>query len=146
MAKRTYNEKLSNLNLWVEIVNHHWQQLRGEIYNDKDFWQDTLHAMTDSDWWDWVDLAPALRAQHEDLWQRYPMLAVGTKEVEDLLRRSKPIVKRSAQGRNFTAFRLLMNIKDFLNDVNGTPTRLFHSEPKPVDQGSATPFERLFEV
>jgi hypothetical protein len=143
MAK-TYQDKLTNINLWVEITNHHWQRLRGEMFNDEEFWDDTLHAMTSDDWWDWVDIAPSLKIQYEQEWRRYPKIDISTDEVKKTLMLSKPVTKKSRKGKNFNAFRLLMNIKDFLNDVNGTPTKQFPKTPQPAIEPE-TSFERLFD-
>lgn len=145
MAKRNYQDKLNNINTWVEIVNYHWHRLESNLFNDEEFWNDTLHAMQDQDWWDWVEIAPALKIQHSDVWRKYPKLAEGTKEVERLLMLGKPVTKKDRKGKNFEAFRLLMNIKDFINDVNGTPTKQFVKEPEPK-QEQPTAFERLFDL
>lgn len=122
MAKKQYSEKLRNINLWVEIVNHHWERLNGELFNDVEFWDDTLHAMTADDWWDWVDIEPSLKIQYNDEYLRYPKLESSTEEVKKMLMLGKDVVKKNRKGKNFQGFRALMNIKDFLNDINGTPT------------------------
>lgn len=143
MAKRLYQQKLDNINCWVEITNYYWHSLRGDIHNNTDFWSDTLEAMTDQDWWDWVDIAPALKIQHEQHWRKYSKLDVSTEEIQRRLMLGKPVVKKSAQGHNFQAFRLLMNIKDLINDVNGTPTVDYTSQGPQEQQ---TMFEQMFEV
>jgi len=143
MAKQTYQDKLTTINAWVEITNYHWLRLKGEMFNDEEFWDHTIHAMTNDDWWAWCDIAPSLAIQYEQEWRRYPKLHDSTQAVLKDLMLGKPVTKKSRKGKNFQAFRLLMNIKDFLNDINGTPTRQFtdrdrQPEPEP------TPKERLF--
>ena len=32
------------LNEHVKMINEHWIRLKGEIHNDKDFWNECLHA------------------------------------------------------------------------------------------------------
>lgn len=128
MAK-TYQEKLDNIKAWVEITNLHWDRLEGEMFNDGQFWDETLHAMQNDDWWDWTDIAPALKIQYNEIWFKYPKLETATDEVKKLLMLGKPVTKKDRKGKNFEAFRLLMNIKDFINDINETPTPQY-SKPK----------------
>ena len=139
MAK-TYQEKLNNINAWVEIVNYHWDRLQGEMYNDPEMWDQTLHAMTSEDWWDWTDIAPALKIQYSDSWFKYPKLEAATEEVKKLLMLGKPVTKKDRKGKNFEAFRLLMNIKDFINDINETPT-VQYSKPKAKDKAKSAKIE-----
>jgi hypothetical protein len=143
MAKRTYDQKLQNICDWVEITNHHWHRLKGEMFNDEQFWDDTLHAMHSDDWWDWVDIAPALKIQYEQEWRRYPKLDVSTDEVQRDLMLGKAITKKSRKGKNFQAFRLLMNIKDFINDIAGTPTHQYTDRDRQPEP-ELTGFERMF--
>lgn len=142
--KRNYQEKFDNITAWVEITNYHWHRLQGEMFNDEEFWDHTLHAMTEQDWWDWCDIAPALKIQYEEHWRRYPKLDVSTDDVYKNLMRGKPVTKKSRKGKNFDAFRLLMNIKDFVNDINGTPTRQYPKRVETKDAEPETGFERLF--
>jgi hypothetical protein len=145
MARKTYEEKLRNINLWVEITNHHWHRLKGNIYNDTEFWDDTLHSMSNDDWWDWTDIAPALKIQHEDFWRRYSKLDISTEAVKRTLMLNKSVVKKSRKGSNFEAFRLLMNIKDFINDINFTPTVDYSTRTKEETQDVPSQFELLFD-
>jgi len=129
MEKRTYDQKLANIQQWVKIVNHHWNRLNGNLHADETFWDETLHSMTDRDWWDWVEIAPALKIQYEDDWRRWSRsLEYDGDEINKKLMLGKPVVRKNQRTANTTAFRLLMNIKDFINDINGTPT----PKPQPV--------------
>lgn len=119
---RTYNEKVDNVVNWVKIVNYHWTRLEGDLHNDKDFWRDTLHAMDDSDWWDWVDIMPALKAQHPQAFAKYPYAEISTEYITKKLHKKQPVVKKNITGKNFDAFRALMNIKDVVNEIAGVPT------------------------
>lgn len=145
-----YTENLETIKTWVEITNLHWERLEGEMFNDETFWDDTLHAMTDNDWWAWVDIAPALKIQHSEVWRKYPKLDTSTEEVKKLLMLGKPVTKKARKGKNFEAFRLLMNIKDFINDINETPTKVF-TKPKVTTEHTeeytrVTIWHNLFEL
>ena len=130
MIKRTYTEKIQTLNDWVAITNYHWERLNGQFYNDAEAWDQTLHAMREQDWWDWVEVEPALRAQYPDSFQRYPYISQGTEHINKALMFGKALIKKDVTGANFNTFRAWMNIKDVINDINGTPTKEY---PKPVD-------------
>lgn len=140
---RTYDLKLQNVCDWVGITNYHWHRLKGLMYDDKEFWADTLHAMTKDDWWDWVDIAPSLRIQYQEEWRRYPKLDEGTEAIKKSLMLGKPVTRKNGVGKNFEAFRLLMNIKDFFNDLAGEPTQQYKHHSEPVEQ-DVTQFDKLF--
>ena len=150
--KRTYQEKVENITNWVKIVNYHWQRLNGQVNNDKEFWSQTLEAMTNEDWWDWVDIFPALKAQHPDAFAKYPYAEIGTDHITKKLHKMQPVVKPSVAGRNFEAFRTLMNIKDVINFIEGTPTIQFTKKKierkKKIEAGArpASTFNVLFDI
>lgn len=142
---RTYTDKLTNIVTWAEIVDYYWHLYQGDMYNHEDMWDHTLHAMTNDDWWDWVDIEPALKIQYQEHYRRYPKLTEDTKDIARKLQLGKPVTRPNAKQKNFTAFRTLMAIHDLVNDIAGTPTQQYtkkHREPTP----ETTPFERMFDV
>ena len=144
MSKK-YQDKLDNINCWVEIVNIHWDRLRGEMYNDPQFWDDTLHAMGKDDWWDWIDIEPALAIQYAEAFRKYPKCHEATEEVKRIVMLGKDVIRKNHKGKNFTGFRALMNIKDVINEINGTPTRIFRKEEPLAVEDTETQFEKLFD-
>jgi hypothetical protein len=143
MAKRTYDEKLQNILDWVEITNYHWDRLKGELHDDEEFWQHIFGTMTEQDWWDWVEIAPALKIQYEQEWRRWYKIDEGTQDIEKRLAFGKPLYRKDQKNGNKAVFRAWMNIKDFLNDITGQPTKeytLKDREPTP----EPTPKELLF--
>jgi hypothetical protein len=144
MAKRSYDQKFNNIRDWVEITNHHWHRLKGEMFNDQEFWEHTLHAMSDQDWWDWVDIEPSIKIQYEEHFRKYSKLTEDTKEIYTKLALGKPITRKMGISKNLTAFRALMCIKDLFNDINGTPT-VPYDKPKVTANDDQTQFEILFE-
>jgi hypothetical protein len=109
--------------------------------NHEDFWANTIHAMRDQDWQSWCDIEPALSVEYQELWRRFPKLREDTAYIRDQLMLGKSISHKWAKGKNFTAFRTLMAIKDIINDIQGTPTVDYtnYKEPEQLTQ-----FERLF--
>ena len=140
-----YDEKFRNCQAWSEIVDYHWHRLRGQLFNDTEFWDHTLHAMTDHDWWSWCDIEPAIAIQYEEHYGRYSKLREDTADLRRRLMLGKPITRKNGKMKNLTAFRTLMALHDLVNDINGTPTKQY---PKHTDakQEDSTPFETLFDV
>lgn len=144
-VKRTYEQKLHNIETWADIVDHYWHLYQGDMFNHEDMWDNTLHAMTDQDWWDWVDIEPALKIQWEQHYRRYPKLSDDTREIYAKLALGKPVTRKGGKHKNLTAFRTLMSIHDLVNDSRGTPTKQYPKNTAKVEE-SLTPYETLFDV
>lgn len=140
---RTYQDKFNNILAWSQIVDHYWKIYQGDMYNHEDMWDNSLHAMTEDDWWDWCDIEPSIKIQYEQYYRRYPKLADDTKDIYKRLQLGKPITRKMGKSKNFTAFRCLMAIHDLFNDIQGTPTQQFTRTHK---EEETTQFERLFDV
>jgi hypothetical protein len=120
-----FQKNLENTMMWRDVIDYHWHRLQGVMNNDQEFWDDTLHAMTDSDWWAWCDIEPALAIEHEELYRKRPKLKEDTEWIRHQLMLGKPVTRPMGKGKNFTAFRTLMNIHDLVNDILGTPTKQY---------------------
>ena len=142
MAKRKFQDKVANIADWVEIINYHWARLKGELHNDHEFWDDTLHAMQPEDWWDIVEAYPTMYDLHEDLFRQHGGMARDVQIIEQRLMFGKPVVKTGRKDHNFAPFRALMVLKDVVNDINETPTLKFD---KVVDE-EPTQFQKLFDL
>lgn len=145
MAKRSYDQKLKNINDWIEITNYHWHRLQGQLFDDKEFWEQTLEAMTDQDWWDWCDIEPSIKIQYSEYYDRFPKLRDDTVDLRNKLMLGKSVTRRWGTGKNFTAFRTLMALKDLFNEINGYPTVQYSKQSQHIDNQELTQFERLFE-
>jgi hypothetical protein len=78
-----------------------------------------------------------------DLLYKNPKLDISTEAVHKDLMLGKAVTKKSRKGKNFQAFRLLMNIKDFVNDITGQPTHQYTAKDR-EPQPEPTPKELLF--
>jgi hypothetical protein len=100
--------------------------------------------MTDEDWWDWVEIAPALKIQYETEWRRWYRIDEGTKDIEKRLAFGKPLYRKDQKNANVAIFRAWMNIKDFVNDITGQPTKEYTAKDRePI--AVPTPKETLFD-
>lgn len=143
--KRNYQQKLTNIQNWSAIVEYHWHRLKGLVRNDAEFWDHTLHSMTDQDWWDWCDIEPSIKIQHEEHYRRYPKLSEDTQEIRSRLMLGKQITRKMGVSKNLTAFRTLMAIHDLVNDIKGTPTVQYTDKDRKPEP-ELSPFERMFDV
>jgi hypothetical protein len=132
-------KELKTIGAWVETINHHWVRLNGELNNNQEFWRECLHDVDSELWWTIVDSADAIRARFPDAWRNYNWRDIET--VKRNLMLGKPVTKKFRTEYNRPAFRLAMNMKDFINELAGeTSQQLLEQKPeKPTD------FERHFE-
>ena len=144
MPRKTFHQKVKNINDWIEIFNHYWVELEGQYHDKKQFWDDTLHSMTNEDWWDVVEAYPTLHDLHEDLFREYGYIKNDIDTIERRLMLGKPVVKPSVKNWNFPAFHAMVVLKDVLNSVNGVKLPKF-DKPQAHDD-TLTPFENLFDV
>jgi len=147
--KKTYDQKLAQIQCWVDIINHHWLRLKGVLNNDKDFWADTLHSMVTEDFWDLVDVSEVLVRQHPELFRQRQKFQENIELITKRLHKGQAVVKQYAVSHNYPVFQVMMEIKDVINDINGTPTTQYtkreqeqKTKQSPEEQ---TQFERLFD-
>ena len=50
MTQYTLQEKVQFTEHIVNEVNKFWIKHKGELFNHKDFWDETLHSFTNEDW------------------------------------------------------------------------------------------------
>ena len=145
MAKRRYEDRLKNLNTWVEITNYHWDRLNGEFYDDQQAWDDTYHAFANDDWWDMVESADTICQVYDHCFKPGDLYKFrdDIKEINRRLMFGKTVVKPKQKSYNFHPFRGWMILKDVLNSANGTPTKEFDKKTPPDED--PTQFERLFD-
>lgn len=154
MQKYTYEEKLAVINYIVEIVNKHWHRLQGELHDDKQFWEETLHSISNEEWEMWVDIFPAIKAQYPDEVSKFPYCEGSVYEIEKLIHKngySKPIVKKNVPHQNKRAFLALMNMKDVINEINGRPTKKYpkkqeNKQEHQIQNNKIAIFKTLFEI
>jgi hypothetical protein len=125
MAKRTYDEKYQQVQIWIDITNHYWHVHQGILKGKDDFWNDTLHSMQEQDFWDMVDICEVLILQYPEKFGQLYKVKEHLTTIKKRLHQGKPVIKQWAVSWNNPAFHTLMEIKDVLNDLGGTPTKQF---------------------
>lgn len=145
MATKNYQQKEKNVNDWVDIINYYWHKLESNLYNDKEFWDNTMHSMDTQDWWDFYEVYDIVRQQYPEEFHRFPKMSTDMNWVYKQLMLGKPVIKPMAKNYNTTGFRSWMVMKDVINNVRGTPTVDYKNNPPKPDEPE-TPFERLFDI
>jgi hypothetical protein len=131
MATRKFETKLKNVVDWQTIADLHWERLLGDFNNDELFWSDLFHSMEAQDWWDVIDVAKALQIQHPEELRSFPRFSLNIEVIEKRLHNAQPVIKQwNRQGYNVSATGLFMQVRDALNEVNGTPTRRWTDKEK----------------
>lgn len=142
MAKQlTFDDKTEITAAVVRIVNQHWIRCKGELFNDKVFWDETLHSLTNQDWEDMMSVMDALQAMDPSLFN-YDARTTFERVKEILMKEAHSDNPRALDARKHkkTEFKALMNIKDIMNELAGyRPPTKFPKEEKP------TAFETFFE-
>lgn len=114
---------------WIALVNQHWERLGGTLNNDVKFWQECLHNVPPDVWQSWFNWSEQLSELYPREWSSLRNIDSDSHIILRRIQDGKPITKHMRKDYNLPAFRLLMNIKDFLNK-----TKLTH-----------TTYENLFE-
>jgi len=142
MQKYTLHEKVQFTEYIVNEINKFWIKHKGELYNHRDFWDQTLHTYTNEDFAIMLEIMELIRI--EDASCYLPFSHGIFEDARKVLilegHDAEPRVLDKRKHRKL-AFKTLMNIKDVMNNFTGyeQPTK-FKSDPLPP-----TPFEILFE-
>lgn len=142
MTNYTLQEKVQFTEHIVNELNKFWIKYKGELFNHKDFWDETLHSFSNKDWEIMLEIMEVIRI--EDASCYLPFSYGQFEEARKILilegHDAEPKVLDRRKHKK-TAYKTLMNIKDVFNNFTGyeAPTK-FAPDPEPP-----TPFENLFE-
>lgn len=143
MAKLTFDDKVAITTAVVKLVNEHWIRCKGELFNDKKFWDETLHSLNNQDWEDMMTVMDGLKAMDSSLFN-YDANNVFERVKEILMKEGHSENPRALDARKHkkTEFKALMNIKDIMNELAGyrPPTKF------PKDDDKPRPFDGLFDI
>ena len=142
MTQYTLQEKVQFTEHIVSEVNKFWIKHKGELFNHKDFWDETLHSFTNEDWNIMLDVMELIRLEDAGCYLPYSaQVFEEARKVIEFEGHSKNPRALDARKNKKKAFKALMNIKDVFNNFTGyeAPTR-FAKDPEPP-----TPFEQLFD-
>lgn len=127
----------------VKLVNTHWIRCKGELYNDKTFWDNTLHSLNNQDWEDMMTVMDVLYGIDQSLFN-YDARSSFERVKEILMKEGHSGNPRALDARKHkkTEFKALMNIKDIMNEIAGyrAPTKF------PKDDDKPRPFDGLFDI
>ena len=132
---------IENVNSWVNKINKHFERCRGQVNNDKLFWDECIHNKLQADWWQLIDVWKKLENDFGHISQvrkhKERLNNVLVPPIERKLMLGAPVIRKNQKGKNFDAFRLIMQMKDLLNEIKGY-------EP-PVEPEKLTQFETWFD-
>jgi hypothetical protein len=141
MATLTFEDKLKITKVVVDTVNRYWIICEGELFNNKEFWDETFHSLTNEDWEDMMKVMDYVAATEPQLISSSAENIFG--EVKKILMyegHSGNPQALDARRHKKTEFKALMWIKDIFNEISGyeQPTTFPKDEPP-------TPFETFFQ-
>jgi len=115
------------------------------LYNNTEFWENSLHAMKDEDFWDLIDVYDIQKQQYPEEFYRFPKQSGDMDYIRRRLMLGKPVVRPMQKSANTPVFRALMVTKDVINNVNGKPTVNYKDLPADTEvDDKPTQFEKLF--
>ena len=71
MAQYTLQEKVQITEHLILEVNKFWLKHKGELFNHKDFWDETLHSYTNEDWELMLDVMELIRLEDPSCYLPY---------------------------------------------------------------------------
>jgi len=142
MTQYTLQEKVQFTEHIVNELNKFWIKYKGDLFNHKDCWDETLHSFTNEDWEILMDAMEAIRIEDARCYIPYSQQSFDDVRKVLMVEGHDGNPKAlDARKHKKTAFRALMHVKDVFNNFTGyEPPTKFPKDPEPP-----TPFEQLFE-
>jgi hypothetical protein len=138
----TLQEKVQFTQHIVTDLNRFWIKYKGDLFNHKDFWDETLHSFTNEDWSIMLDVMELIRLEDPSCYLPFSHQTFeDARKVLEFEGHSGNPKALDARKNKKKSFKALMHIKDVMNNFGGyePPTR-FKPDPEPP-----TPFEQLFD-
>lgn len=121
----TEQEFIKNFNLvenWVNSMRPHWTHLKGDVHNDKDFWNLCIHSVKADVWTAWCEIYGDLNQSQPHLFKRHSYIYEDSVIINTRLDQGQPMSKPyNKTGYNKSVFRAAMAIKDIVADVTERP-------------------------
>jgi hypothetical protein len=130
MTEQEFIKRYDQVNAWVNTMRPHWRHLNGNVFNDKDFWQQCIHSVPPQTWQAWCEIYNDLRAGAPSAFARHTYIHEDTVEVAKRIDLDKAITKPyDKTGRNKPMFRAAMAIKDIIADISERPFETKEQQP-----------------
>jgi hypothetical protein len=141
--KLTLQEKTQVVEYIMNEVNKFWIKYKGDLFNHKDFWDETLHSFTNEDWSIILDVMELIRLEDPSCFIPFAQdVFLEARKVIELEGHDANLKALDARKNKKKAFKALVYAKDCWNNFTGyeAPTK-FKPDPEPP-----TVFENLFEL
>ena len=141
MQKYSLEERVELTTYVVNELNEFWIKYDGVLFNQRDFWDNTLHKFNNEDWEILMDVMALIRLEDDSCYLPY------SQSVFDDVRKVLMMEGHSgnpkaldARKHKKLAFKALMNIRDVVNAF------LDYKQPtKFVKDDEPTQFQTLFD-
>lgn len=131
---------------WTETMRPHWIRCAGDVFNDKDFWHECIHAVKPQTWLDWCELYGKLQDQWPSVLSKYTYVYEDTCELAKRMSQNKrTTIPYNKTGYNKPVFRLAMAIKDIIGDITHTPLGV-RAKTKPSKQEIMDQLEKVEQM
>lgn len=131
---------------WVNSMRPHWVYLKGDVYNDKDFWGQCIHAVKPEVWTAWCQIYGQLNQSHPNYFRKHSYIYEDTVTIATRLDKGEAMTKPyNKTGYNKPIFRAAMAIKDIIAEITERPF-ITHEQPVVEKRAKPTKAEVLEQI
>lgn len=122
MTEQEFTKNFTQVETWVNSMRPHWRYLNGDVFNDKDFWQQCIHSVPAGTWQAWCEIYGDLREGAPSVFARHTYIYEDSVVLNTRLDKGQAISKPyNKTGYNKPIFRAAMAIKDIIADITDRP-------------------------
>lgn len=122
MTEQEFIKNYALVEDWVNTMRPHWRHLKGDVYNDKDFWAQCIHSVKPEVWSAWCELYGELNQTHPQYFRKHTYIYEDTVIIATRLDKGQAISKPyNKTGYNKSVFRGSMAIKDIIAEISERP-------------------------
>jgi len=135
--QQNFMSDFAQVDAWVNSMRPHWVYLKGDVHNDKDFWNMCIHSVKPAVWTAWCQVYGELNQSHPEYFRKHSYIYEDTVAIATRLDKGEPMSKPyNKTGYKKTIFRAAMAIKDIIAEITERP---FITHEQPVVEKRAKP-------
>lgn len=122
MNEQEFTKNFDLVDSWVNTMRPHWAYLNGDVFNDKDFWQQCIHSVRPEVWAAWTKIFHTLEESFPSAFATHTYIGDDTEEIHVRSCGNKRMtIPYNKTGYNKPIFRGAMAIKDIIAEITERP-------------------------
>lgn len=149
MNKQDFNKDFGLVDDWVNTMRPHWRHLDGDVFNDKDFWQQCIHSVRPEVWCAWTSIFHTLEESFPTAFATHTYIGDDTEIIYNRTCGDKRMtIPYNKTGYNKPIFRAAMAIKDIIAEITERPfavrtPAIVTKKTRPTQEQVMTEFAKL---